>query len=66
MSDSIKYRYPGPQPFSAEQEKIFFGREQDVEQLFDLVLYESTVVLYSKSGLGKSDVPPKKRTAEIS
>ena len=50
------YRYPGATPFSVEQEHIFFGRAQDTENLFRLVRRETMVVLYGKSGLGKSSL----------
>ncbi|HMG15597.1 MAG TPA: hypothetical protein VK590_09130, partial [Saprospiraceae bacterium] len=51
-----KYRYPGAQPFTLEQQNIFFGRTEDTERLFDLLMSENFVVLYSKSGLGKSSI----------
>lgn len=51
-----QYRYPGAQPFAASQEHLFFGREQDVEALYRQIRLESLVVLYSKSGLGKSSL----------
>lgn len=50
------YRYPGAQPFNAEQRHIFFGRERDVEALYQLISLEQMVVLYAKSGLGKSSL----------
>jgi hypothetical protein len=50
------HRYPGAQPFSTAQEAIFFGREQDITNLHRFVKLESLVVLYSKSGLGKSSL----------
>ncbi|MEY4106527.1 MAG: hypothetical protein RL181_869, partial [Bacteroidota bacterium] len=50
------YRYPGATPFSVEQEHIFFGRAQDTDNLFRLVRRETMVVLYGKSGLGKSSL----------
>ena len=51
-----KYRYPGAQPFTTQQKQIFFGRDKDVEKLYDLLRLEKLVVLYSKSGLGKSSL----------
>jgi hypothetical protein len=50
------YRYPGPQPFSEQQQHIFFGREQELNELLRLVRREQWVVLYGKSGLGKSSL----------
>jgi hypothetical protein len=51
-----KYRYPGVTPFTTEQENIFFGRDQDEEELYRLLRREPLVVLYGKSGLGKSSL----------
>ncbi|MEO0877994.1 MAG: hypothetical protein AAFY48_25600, partial [Bacteroidota bacterium] len=51
-----QYRYPGAQPFQTIEKEIFFGREQDVEQLYQLIQLEPLVVLFAKSGLGKSSL----------
>lgn len=51
-----QYRYPGAQPFTRNQQNIFFGREKDIEGLYQLMSVEQLVVLYSKSGLGKSSL----------
>jgi len=51
-----KYRYPGTQPFKTEQKDIFFGRTEDIEELYQKISLESLVVLYAKSGLGKSSI----------
>ena len=51
-----QYRYPGAKPFSTEQNHIFFGREVDIENLYQLISVEQMVLLYSKSGLGKSSL----------
>lgn len=50
------FRYPGAQPFQIHQRDIFFGRESDVENLQELLSLEELIVLYSKSGLGKSSL----------
>ncbi len=65
-----QYRYPGAQPFSRDQQSIFFGREKDIEGLHQLMSVEQLVVLYSKSGLGKSSLLnagliPKVETEEL-
>ncbi|NUO00906.1 MAG: hypothetical protein HUU01_09870 [Saprospiraceae bacterium] len=51
-----RYRYPGAKPFQTDQQDIFFGRINDAETLFQLTSLERLVVLYSKSGLGKSSL----------
>jgi Novel STAND NTPase 1 len=43
-------RYPGVQPFRANQRHLFFGREEDIENLYDFILLEKLVVLFGKSG----------------
>lgn len=52
----MKIRYPGAQPFSTDQKPIFFGREQELAELHRFVNAEQLVVLYAKSGLGKSSL----------
>lgn len=53
---SKKYRYPGSKPFEAQERSIFFGREEDIENLTRMIRVEPLVVLYGKSGLGKSSL----------
>ena len=52
----LPYRYPGVQPFSTDQARVFFGRDHDISDLYRLIRRESLVVLYGKSGLGKSSI----------
>ncbi len=52
----MKTRYPGAQPFSTSQQPIFFGREEELSELIRHVMAEQMVVLFSKSGLGKSSL----------
>jgi hypothetical protein len=56
MSQKHNHRYPGVQPFSKGQAHLFFGRDEDIERLFDLILLEKLVVLFGKSGYGKSSL----------
>ncbi len=56
MPNEKTYRYPGVTPFSTEQSEIFFGRKKDIEVLYRFVKREKLVVLYGKSGLGKSSL----------
>ncbi|MBL7793189.1 MAG: SUMF1/EgtB/PvdO family nonheme iron enzyme [Saprospiraceae bacterium] len=50
------YRYPGVQPFSSDQQRIFFGRQDDTQRLLSLMLQERLCVLFGKSGHGKSSL----------
>jgi hypothetical protein len=50
------YRYPGVNPFESEQEDRFFGRTSDISDLCDLIILEKVVVLFGKSGYGKSSL----------
>ncbi|MEN0046973.1 MAG: SUMF1/EgtB/PvdO family nonheme iron enzyme [Bacteroidota bacterium] len=56
MNNKQTYRYPGAQPFSTAQQDLFFGREDDIAALSRMIRLEALVVLYSKSGLGKSSL----------
>ncbi|GLU51562.1 hypothetical protein Dfri01_10230 [Dyadobacter frigoris] len=49
-------RYPGSKPFSAKEQELFFGREIDVANFYGLIRTKQLVVLYGKSGLGKSSL----------
>lgn len=51
-----KRRYPGVKPFTLTEKNQFFGRDWDINQLFKMVNVKQLVVLYSKSGLGKSSL----------
>ncbi len=51
-----KYRYPGSKPFVEAEKELFFGREEDVRRLTEMIRVESLVVLYGRSGLGKSSL----------
>lgn len=49
-------RYPGTRPFEKTDSSVFYGRENDVEQLCNIVKIEPMVLLFSESGLGKSSL----------
>ena len=52
----MQNRYPGVKHFERSERHIFFGRDQDVENLTELILLEQIVVLFGKSGYGKSSL----------
>jgi hypothetical protein len=56
MMETKKYRYPGLQPFKSDQANIFYGREKEIEEFYRFVLSERLIVLYAKSGMGKSSL----------
>jgi len=49
-------RYPGATPFNSTQAKIFYGRDKDIDKLLTLIQVEKKILLYSKSGLGKTSL----------
>jgi formylglycine-generating enzyme required for sulfatase activity len=51
-------RYPGAPPFGDDDlsRRLFFGRSREARELADLVLSQRLVVLYAKSGMGKSSL----------
>lgn len=55
MSPS-RYRYPGVKPFETSQAGQFFGRTRDIRDLYELILLEKLVILFGKSGYGKSSL----------
>ena len=50
------HRYPGVKPFSENERHLFYGRTADTKKLYQLINLEKLVLLYSKSGLGKSSL----------
>lgn len=51
-----QYRYPGANPFSENSSSLFFGRDQDIRALTRQVALENLVVLFGKSGYGKTSL----------
>lgn len=56
MSRTNRRRYPGLHYFTEAEKDQFFGRDEEIEELLSLVLSEKIVVLYGKSGYGKSSL----------
>jgi len=52
----FKSRYAGVRPFETEQQLLFRGRQQDIDSLFRFIQLEQLVVLFGKSGTGKSSL----------
>lgn len=50
------YRYPGLQPFEKKDAALFYGRERESRDLYAQVMVEKLVVLFAKSGMGKSSL----------
>jgi hypothetical protein len=50
------YRYPGVQPFTSQNQRVFFGREEDTKELCRYLKLENLIVLFGKSGLGKTSL----------
>ena len=52
------YRYPGSRPFYDNEidRRLFFGRNKEIQLLLHKTLTSRLVVLYSKSGLGKTSL----------
>lgn len=51
-----QFRYPGTRPFAEEDQKLFFGRDNDIAGLTRMVDLRSSVTLFGQSGLGKSSL----------
>ncbi len=49
-------RYPGARPFETAHRHIFYGREKDTKNFFNLLQVEQLLVMYGKSGTGKSSL----------
>ena len=56
VDKQLKNRYPGGKPFSEQDNHLFFGRETDLKNLSDLLFIKQSIVLFGKSGFGKSSL----------
>lgn len=51
-----RYRFPGLRSFEENDAAIFNGRSKEKQLLFDLIMVERVVVLFAKSGAGKTSL----------
>ncbi len=56
MTEEKLYRFPGIKPFEVSEEKLFFGRKEDIIRLYKKTQIDNLLVLFAKSGLGKSSL----------
>ena len=56
MGQEKKYRYPGINFFTKDDQDIFCGRADDAQKLFNRVMLNNTLVLHGESGTGKSSL----------
>jgi WD40 repeat protein len=54
--ETPRYRYPGTKPFDIQDKDIFHGRRMDVSKLYQLLKLKKMLVMYAKSGVGKSSL----------
>jgi hypothetical protein len=52
----MQHRYPGIRSFEAAEQNLFFGRSEEIRSLYAQVKTLNLVVLFSKSGIGKSSL----------
>ena len=53
---NLPRRYPGLRPFERSQSAVFHGRGEDITLLSNLLMRERLVVLFAKSGMGKTSL----------
>jgi hypothetical protein len=53
---NLPRRYPGLKPFERTQRGVFYGREEDILKLSNLIQREKLVLLFAKSGIGKTSL----------
>lgn len=54
--DNLTSRYPGMGAFEEMQRPLFFGRSKEKEALLQALKVERSIVLFAKSGVGKSSL----------
>lgn len=50
------FRYPGTKSFTSNDCNLYFGRDEDIIGLANLISLENIIVLYGKSGYGKTSL----------
>lgn len=48
--------YIGPRPFKKDEGELFFGRDQEADELISLITAHPVVLVYAQSGSGKSSL----------
>lgn len=56
MSPQIENPFVGPRAFSESDARSFFGRDQETQDIVNLIIANPTLLLYSPSGAGKSSL----------
>jgi conflict system STAND superfamily ATPase len=51
-----KNRYPGIRSFEKGDKALFYGRSREIEELYSLIKIKPVIVLFGKSGLGKTSL----------
>ncbi len=52
----LNSRYPGLRSFQAHERDLFFGRNEEIRDLYQLIKVSRLSVLFAKSGIGKSSI----------
>ncbi len=52
----MRNRYPGIYYFTEKEKDIFFGRDTDIENILTIIKVEKQLLLYAKSGVGKTSI----------
>ncbi|MBK7939590.1 MAG: hypothetical protein IPJ82_22000 [Lewinellaceae bacterium] len=55
-ASNLPRRYPGLKPFDRTQSAVFYGRRDDAVRLTNLIVQQRLVVLFAKSGIGKTSI----------
>ncbi|MBN8682300.1 MAG: hypothetical protein J0L99_06595 [Chitinophagales bacterium] len=56
LAINLPRRYPGLKPFERAQSSIFHGRKDDIQVLANKIMRDRLVVLFAKSGIGKTSL----------
>ena len=56
VETNLSEPYVGPRPFERKDSNIFFGRNREANDLLSLITAHQIVLLYAKSGAGKSSL----------
>jgi hypothetical protein len=48
--------FVGPRPFRREDQRLFFGRDKETNEILSLIFAHQLVLIYAQSGAGKTSI----------
>jgi hypothetical protein len=56
IEEQIIDPFIGPRPFRLEDQRLFFGRDKETNEILSLIFAHQLVLIYAQSGAGKTSI----------